>query len=525
MRLAGAATAALIVLVLSTVVGAWRIPGLGAREAKQKEPSHPAIQAEGALATLDININAGKDLIETYRDIGSPCWREAVSNIEGSCKALSEDEQARLAIALLSCHLVSSGRRGAACPRASSVAQCTSGRSFDFNLFTQFKLKIVDMCAYVQSLSWRQDTAHVLEAMGDASLAAARSLTAVRGSLDSVAEAHAGLKETIVTHADSLRAMVSGMEASMRAAREESTEHAATASKLLTDLSAAAEHMRDKQRHLTQAVDVLSAYIDRTSALLTAVLGKQHSWQDALAYTAALLAAWAAGALPCFAGLRFPLMAVVAATLLAERHLAHSLHFMLVADPGGSLWLPLPSAVAGAMPRAAVTAGVWSPLGLSFRWAVRFAGIAIGACAAAWSLWRALKRGGESGEYSSVDERVAAMEQRLSRLPEDVRAVVREEVRSLVHQVAWGGVGSPQGRSMLPGVEWAAPGRGEATVPTSPRTPASPLRGAGAAEGSPLSERMTVKELKKMARELNIELEGNERKQELLDILGEALGS
>lgn len=109
----------------------------------------------------------GKETLETYKTHAqqSPCWKNAVSKIETSCKDLRDIEQSFLAIAFTNCHLEKSGRATYPCERSkgTTVKECTKDMDDStFSTYTTFFTHTSNMCFFLSSQAWQERTENTI---------------------------------------------------------------------------------------------------------------------------------------------------------------------------------------------------------------------------------------------------------------------------------------------------------------------------------------------------------------------------
>lgn len=95
--------------------------GAGASNWFQLDASAGARLAAGK-AQLDELLAGGKG----PRSRGTQCWRDAVGQLEGGCKALDDERQSRLAVAFANCHFLKSGLRTYECAENATIESCTA---------------------------------------------------------------------------------------------------------------------------------------------------------------------------------------------------------------------------------------------------------------------------------------------------------------------------------------------------------------------------------------------------------------
>ena len=87
----------------------------------------------------------------------NPCWKEAVSELNSTCKKLTDGQQSRLAVAFANCHLGKSGRQTYACDSTMSVKSCTQDMdAVAFQTYTEFFTHTGHICYFLQSQLWQE---------------------------------------------------------------------------------------------------------------------------------------------------------------------------------------------------------------------------------------------------------------------------------------------------------------------------------------------------------------------------------
>ena len=89
----------------------------------------------------------------------SPCWRDAVDQLDLSCKLLNDMEQSKLAVAFANCHLAKSGRATYPCSEEMSVLECTESMDTEaYQTYTHFFTHTGHICYFLQIELWQGRT-------------------------------------------------------------------------------------------------------------------------------------------------------------------------------------------------------------------------------------------------------------------------------------------------------------------------------------------------------------------------------
>ena len=99
---------------------------------------------------------------ELERDAeNNKCWRAALDSLDSTCKELTNTKQMRLALSFANCHLESAGRQVYPCPATRDIKECINKDRMEdtaFDIYTQFYTHSNNLCYYLQSRIWQQQT-------------------------------------------------------------------------------------------------------------------------------------------------------------------------------------------------------------------------------------------------------------------------------------------------------------------------------------------------------------------------------
>ena len=129
------------------------------------------IPAVGLSVDNDRKAVGEKRLKEIQQKAGdSPCWKEAVSQLNSTCRLLSDIEQSRLAVAFANCHLGKSARQTYPCTDSMSIEECTKDMDpVGFQTYTEFFTHTGHICYFLQSELWQERTENVITQLSDTS--------------------------------------------------------------------------------------------------------------------------------------------------------------------------------------------------------------------------------------------------------------------------------------------------------------------------------------------------------------------
>ena len=119
----------------------------------------------------DRKVLGEKKLKEIQQKAGdSACWKEAVSQLNSTCRLLSDIEQSRLAVAFANCHLGKSARQTYPCTDSMSIEECTKDMDpVAFQTYTEFFTHTGHICYFLQSELWQERTENVITRLSDTS--------------------------------------------------------------------------------------------------------------------------------------------------------------------------------------------------------------------------------------------------------------------------------------------------------------------------------------------------------------------
>nr|XP_054752079.1 uncharacterized protein LOC129257712 [Lytechinus pictus] len=123
------------------------------------------------------NYEAGQtQVMNIQRDSHHPkygtCWVSALQTVAAGCKRLTDDEQSRMALTLANCHLAKAGFDTYNCDETMDIKDCLNpmkGDSISFNAYTEFFTHTQDICFFLQSQVWHEQTEETVEKLTQSS--------------------------------------------------------------------------------------------------------------------------------------------------------------------------------------------------------------------------------------------------------------------------------------------------------------------------------------------------------------------
>ena len=253
----------------------------------------------------------------TYAE-SSPCWRLALAELNSTCKALTEENQSRLALAFSNCHWERSGRETYPCPADASFKECTCKERMGdsaFLVYTQFFTHTSSMCYYLQSQLWQDKTENTVNLLSEAS-------DVVVSKLDEALDYHRLLDHKQDESLNNQQLII-----------EQDKKIAESLDKTSTKMSETFREMQDKaERHnllLDDSLGKLLRGMDSVKWLLSFVLGEMIQLETVWFFLVAFLAATMA---PQFGMSRLALYAVLGVYGFTEAMLRRVFLWITVVD-------------------------------------------------------------------------------------------------------------------------------------------------------------------------------------------------
>ena len=130
------------------------------------EHSSPKYEQDGIFD--ESRRQKGKEKLEEFQQLAedSPCWKEALLDLDSSCKTMSDKDQSRLALSFANCHFERSSRQVYPCPSTLTIGDCTSPERMGdsaFQIYTEFFTHASHMCYFIQSQLWQQRTESTID--------------------------------------------------------------------------------------------------------------------------------------------------------------------------------------------------------------------------------------------------------------------------------------------------------------------------------------------------------------------------
>ncbi|KAK7790424.1 hypothetical protein R5R35_000071 [Gryllus longicercus] len=132
------------------------------------------------------------------------CWRDAISNLHQGCNVLTEDKQSEMALRFTNCFLKMSTHETTDCYKfeGERKKECTHNLSDRaFTVYTEFYTHTQNICFYLKSQIWHDETEDTINRLSYASDKAA-------DQLEELVDSSVNLKQALVDSQSNLKVMV-----------------------------------------------------------------------------------------------------------------------------------------------------------------------------------------------------------------------------------------------------------------------------------------------------------------------------
>jgi len=156
--------------IFSLLVQVFPAPSSSEPQFKAVPENHEVLVAQGKMQYEMMQIDSA---MPRY----GPCWREALSQLEHGCKNLDDDMQSRMALAFTNCFLAKVGMTTYPCSRSSHISDCL--KNVDNNAFTSYSnffTHTQNMCYFLQSQVWHEETEKTIQRLATNSAKVSRSI-------------------------------------------------------------------------------------------------------------------------------------------------------------------------------------------------------------------------------------------------------------------------------------------------------------------------------------------------------------
>jgi len=228
-----------------------------------------------------------------------PCWKNALSALTVGCKDLDDEVQSRLALRFANCFLEKAGLRTYPCSDAEEISDCLV--NIDNNAFTtyaNFFTHTQNMCYFLQSQVWQENTVLTVEKLVASSDDVSRSM---ENSHKLQAEILSGQEKTLKYHQELLQNSTH-LNKAIEAGKED-----------VRDILAEFKSSTDEQKSLIFEV------FNRVSKLQNLVLSEVNWLYTVVFYGACLLVVYIVTATKRTADARLILLIILSLNFCVER--------------------------------------------------------------------------------------------------------------------------------------------------------------------------------------------------------------
>jgi len=228
-----------------------------------------------------------------------PCWKSALAQLENGCSNLDDEVQSRLALNFANCFLEKAGLRTYPCESDMSISECLV--NIDNNAFTtysNFFTHTHNMCYFLQSQVWHEETENTVERLAVNSDKVSRAMEHSHKLQDEILR---GQQDTLDYHKQLLE-NGSYLSQAIEASKDN-----------VRDILAEFKTSTDEQKNLIFEV------FDRVSRLQNLVVSEVNWLYTVVFYGAALLVIYIVTATKRTADARLLLFAVLSVNLCVER--------------------------------------------------------------------------------------------------------------------------------------------------------------------------------------------------------------
>ncbi|XP_038067892.1 uncharacterized protein LOC119737533 isoform X2 [Patiria miniata] len=254
-----------------------------------------------------VRVNEGERMLTQIRQYGEHprygrCWTRALEEINEGCKRLTDDEQSYLALTFANCHLEKAGLPSYPCESGTTDIQtCLSqlrGDAVAFNAYTEFFTHTQDICFFLQSQVWHEQTEQTVSRLAQSSEDVAVKME-VTGKLQ---------EEMIEKQGASL------MQQDLILQNEEKLRDALqTSSQDIKNVFAEMKDQTQNQQRLFEET------FSRVGDIQRLILGEFSWFNSLLFFAAAVLIAYIVTSAPRTSGARLWLFIILGVDLVVER--------------------------------------------------------------------------------------------------------------------------------------------------------------------------------------------------------------
>ncbi|XP_013395112.1 uncharacterized protein LOC106162378 [Lingula anatina] len=236
---------------------------------------------------------------ETTRPRYGQCWKEALTALETGCKKLTDEVQHRLAAKFTNCFLEKSGRPTYHCSDDDELEKCTKQMDDSaFSAYTNFFTHTQNICFFLQSQVWQEDTDRTISNLADTSKTVAKQLqesNEIQSEIISRQKEALENQQNLLLQGETLGKTIETSSGNVRS--------------LLQDFQ--------KSTHEQRAM--IGEVFDRVSRLQSVVLGEFTGFYSLIFYALTIIISYLITSTPRSSGARFWLFLTMTTNMVFER--------------------------------------------------------------------------------------------------------------------------------------------------------------------------------------------------------------
>lgn len=247
------------------------------------------------------------DKLNQDRKYHSPCWEKALTKLKTGCRRMHDTEQSYLALQFANCHLERSGLETYDCD-VKNFKTCTKQMASNiiaFQSYTEFFTHVTDICFYLQSEIWRENTELTIEKLSKTSV---ESLETISKSMQQQKEVLSAQEESLKNQRDILH-----NEKMLSEALVNSAESARDVFLEVRD------HAKEQKAVFSETFKHIFDSVEKLSNLQKMLLGEFIGIQSFAFYFIASIVCYLFTSTPRASGARLPLFILLSVLIVTER--------------------------------------------------------------------------------------------------------------------------------------------------------------------------------------------------------------
>lgn len=231
------------------------------------------------------------------------CWSNALSMLDTGCKHLNEDMQQSLAIEFSHCFLLKAGRPTEKCASSEASSVCTRRMQPEaFQAYTEFFTHTQNICFYLQSKLWQEQTENIINRLTDNSVVVSQQLeNATELQSELLRKQNASLNNQIVLihHGEELQKTLEESKNDVRS--------------MMVDLQKSTQEQRT----------LIFEVFDRVQSLRSLVMGEFTGFYSLIFFFLAILIAYLLTSTPRTCSSRFWIFVLLTCNIICEWMIAY----------------------------------------------------------------------------------------------------------------------------------------------------------------------------------------------------------